>query len=261
MDSVIPEVYKKGEYVTGRLSAQTDLAFNGANPEAIKRSLQGQGMLEIRDGALRNRNVIKEVFDQLSPVLAVTNALGGELPPEIHEMLKDRDTPFQSLQIKYAAQGGQARVSEFRLMHPNYHLAGQGNYGILDQRVDSSMQLVLSKAVSGYFIKKIHELAYLADKAGQVMIPFRYSGIFPDASVQPDLPYIASRVLQSGADQLLNRGMERLSKVLGAKKTDTGSASTPPEGSTQPQKPVSEKDQMIQQGMDALSQILGGKKQ
>ncbi len=254
MDSVIPEVYKKGEYVSGRLSAQTDLALNGANPDAIKRSLQGQGTLEIKDGALRNRNVIKEVFDQLSPVLAVTNALGGGLPPEIHEMLKDRDTPFQSLQVKYVVQGGQARVSEFRLIHPNYQLAGQGSYGILDQRVDSSMQLVLSTAVSGYLTKKIHELTYLADKTGQVMIPFRYSGVFPDASVQPDLPYIGSRLLQSGADQLLNRGVERLSKALGGKKAGTAS-------SFGGEQPVSEKEQMIQQGMDALSQILGRKKQ
>ena len=259
LDSVIPEVYKKGEYVSGRLTVKTELAFDGANPDAIKRSLQGQGALEIKDGALRNRNVIKEVFDQLSPVMAVTSALGGELPPEIRAMLKDRDTPFQSLQIKYAAQGGQARASEFRLMHPNYQLTGQGNYGILDQRIDSSMQLVLSAAVSSYFVKKIHELAYLADRNGQVMIPFRYSGVLPKASVQPDIPYIASRVLQSGADQLLNKGIERLSKVLGAPKT--GPAPSSGEGSTQPQQPVSEKDQMIQQGIETLSQILGGKKQ
>ncbi|MBI4711553.1 MAG: AsmA family protein [Candidatus Omnitrophica bacterium] len=214
MDSVIPAVYKKGDYVTGRLSAKAQLSFEGANPAALQRSLKGQGTIGILDGALRNRNLIKEVFDRLSPVLAVTNALGGELPPELKEMLKDRDTPFQSLQVLYEVQSGSVKVSEFRLMHPNYQLSGRGTYGILDKRVDGSMQLFLSQAISAYLMKKIHEMELLADRNGQVMIPFRYSGVFPDAAVQPDLGYIGSRMLQGGTDQLLNRGLEQLSKYL-----------------------------------------------
>jgi len=218
MESVIPAVYKKGDYVTGRLSAKAQLSFDGANPDKLKQSLKGQGTIEIREGALRNRNLIKEVFDRLSPVLAVTNALGGELPPELNEMLKDRDTPFQSLQVVCGVQSGMVKVSEFRLMHPNYQLSGQGAYGILDKRVDGSLQLLLSQSISAYLMKKIREMELIADRNGQVMIPFRYSGIFPDASVQPDLGYIGSRLLQGGTDQLLNRGLEQLSKYLERKK-------------------------------------------
>ena len=257
MDSVIPEAYKKGEYVTGRLSAGANLIFDGANPDVITRSLAGHGTLEIKDGALRNRNLIQEIFDKLSPVLAITTALGGDLPPEVSEMLKGRDTPFQFLRVKYAAQGGRASVSEFRLTHPNYQLSGQGNYGISDKRAEGSMQLAFSRSLSGYLMRKIRELKFLSDPNGQVTIPFRCGGVFPDVSVQPDLSYIASRLLQSGADQLLNRGMERLSKVLGSPKT--GTASTP-SGPSQPREPISEQDQMIQRGMDALSKILEGKK-
>ncbi len=218
MASVIPEVYKKSDYITGRLNAKTQLSFEGANPAILTRSLKGQGTIEILDGALRNRNLIKEVFDRLSPVLAITNALGGELPPELGEMLRDRDTPFQSLQVLYAVQAGIVRVNEFRLMHPNYQLSGQGTYGILDKRVEGALQLLLSQAISAYLMKKIHEMELIADRSGQVMIPFRYSGVFPNAAVQPDLGYIGSRLLQGGADQLLNRGLEQLSKYLERKK-------------------------------------------
>ncbi len=218
MESVIPEVYKKGDYMTGRLSARAQLSFDGANPAVLKRSLKGEGTIEIRDGALKNRNLVKEVFDRLSPVLAVTSALGGELPPELSEMLKGRDTPFQSVQAAYGVQAGTGRVSEFLLMDPSYQLSGQGTYGILDKRVDGSMQLLLSQRISAYLMKKIHEMELIADRNGQVMIPFRYSGVFPDAAVQPDLSYIGSRLLQEGADQLLNRGLEQLSKYLERKK-------------------------------------------
>jgi hypothetical protein len=218
IEAVIPAVYKKGEYVAGRLNTKAQLSLEGANPAMLRRSLKGQGTIEILDGALRNRNLIKEVFDRLSPVLAITNALGGELPPELSEMLKDRDTPFQSLQVACGAQTGTVRVSGFHLVHPNYQLSGQGTYGILDKRVEGSMQLLLSPSISAYLMKKIHEMELIADRNGQVMIPFRYSGVFPDAAVQPDLGYIGSRLLQGGTDQLLNRGLEQLSKYLERKK-------------------------------------------
>ncbi|MFH0984600.1 MAG: AsmA family protein [Candidatus Omnitrophota bacterium] len=218
MESVTPAAYKKSEHVTGRLSVKAQIALDGANPDALKRSLQGQGTAEILDGALRNRNLIKEVFDRLSPAMAVTSALGGELPPEMNEMLADRDTPFQSLKVACEVQAGIVKVGNFRLSHSNYQLSGQGTYGLLDDRISSALQLMLSKSISAYLMKKIREMELLADGVGQVVIPFRYSGVFPNASAQPDLNYIGAKLLQGGADQLLDRGLEQLSKYLERKK-------------------------------------------
>ena len=254
MESVIPEVYKKGDYVSGRLSAKAQLSFEGANPVMLVQSLKGQGTTEIREGALRNRNLIKEVFDRLSPVLAISSSLGGELPPEMSVMLQDRDTPFESLRVAFEVQSGIGKVREVRLTHPNYHLAGQGTYGLRDKRVDGSLQLLLSRSISAYLMKKIREMAMIADSNGQIIIPFRYSGVFPNASVQPDLSYLGSRLLQSGAEQLLTRGMGQL---LGGKKAGKIASLG---GSTQSQGALSDQDQMIQQGMSAISEIFGRKK-
>jgi hypothetical protein len=80
------------------------------------------------------------------------------------------------------------------------------------------MELLLSKNISAYLMKKIREMELLADRNGQVMIPFRYSGVLPDAAVQPDIPYVTSRLMQKGAEQLLNRGLEELSKYLERKR-------------------------------------------
>jgi len=218
IESVTPAVYKSKEYLTGQLRAGMQVSLEGANPDSIKRSLKGQGTVEIKNGALKNRNLVKEVFDRLTPVLAVTTALGGEMPPELAEMLKERDTPFQSLRAAFNAQGGSAKLTGFQLIHPNYQLSGAGTYGLLDERVDGSMELLLSKNISAYLMKKIREMELLADRNGQVMIPFRYSGVLPDAAVQPDIPYVTSRLMQKGAEQLLNRGLEELSKYLERKR-------------------------------------------
>lgn len=132
------------------------------------------------------------------------------------------------------------------------------------------MQLQFSEAISAYLMKKIREMELIADRNGRIIIPFRYSGVFPDTVVQPDLSFIASKLLQGGADQLLNRGMERLSKVLGSPKTaqipgadpasSQGTQPAPDVGTTQPEKQVSAKEKRIQQGLEMLSKILEPRK-
>jgi len=214
LESVTPAVYKEKEYVSGRLGVVAQISFDGSNPETLKRSLRGQGIVTIADGALKNRNLVREIFDRLSSVVAITSTLDGELPPELDEMLRGRDTPFQSLAITCEAQDGIAKVREFSVQHPDYLFAGQGTYGILDKRVDGAMQLLLSQPISAYLIKKIHEMQMIADRNGRVMIPFRYAGIYPDAVVQPDIGYVGAQLLQQGTDALITKGLEHLSKYL-----------------------------------------------
>ncbi len=264
MEPVIPEAYKRGSYVSGRLSTKAQISLDGANPAIIKRSLKGEGTSGIKDGALRNRNVVREVFDRLSSVTAITNALGGELPPELSEMLKDRDTPFQSLDVAYSVESGTVNVREFRLAQANFQLSGKGTYGILDQRVEGSMELLLSPAISAFMVKKIRELSMIADRNGQVMIPFRYSGVFPNTAVQPDLSYIAARMLQGGAEQFLSQGLGGFSGILGPQTAATTSTVNPDIGAAQTAAPVSKKDrkkQWIAQGLNLLNQLQEPQKQ
>ena len=214
IETVTPEVYKRGDYVTGLLNAKMQLSFEGANPESMKRTLRGQGKVEVRDGALKNRNLVKEIFDRLSPVIAITGALGGELPPEVNTMLEDRDTPFQSLRLSCTVASGVVLAEEFSLLHPNYQLNGNGNFKIADRQLDSALLLTLSQSISAYLVKKIRELQFVCDRNGGVAIPFHYGGVLPEATVQPDLSYVTAKVFQAGTEQLINRGLEKLSKFL-----------------------------------------------
>ncbi len=214
LETNTPQAYKTNEYLVGRLTLQTQIAFDGVDRETIKRSLKGQGKIEIRDGALKNRNVIKEVFDRLTPVLAVTTALGAELPPEIGEMLAGKDTPFQQADIAFQVYQGLMRIDDLNLIHRHYQLSGKGTYGFFENGVDFALRLALSQSISEFMIKKVHELEYLTERNGQVIIPFRYNGLLPRASIQPDLQYVGSKILAAGANKLLDRGIQKLSKIL-----------------------------------------------
>jgi len=133
-------------------------------------------------------------------------------------MMAGADTPFQILNLSYAVMSGEMLIHDAHLVHADYQVSGKGAYGIQGQRVDSSMQLVFSKSISAYLVHKIREMEFLSDRNGQVMIPFRYSGILPNASVQPDLQYVTNKLLQVGAEQFLSRGLEKLAKFLEPKK-------------------------------------------
>jgi hypothetical protein len=82
--------------------------------------------------------------------------------------------------------------------------------------------------------------------------------------VQPDLSYITARMLQGGADQLLNQGIGKLSKILGSKKAAQDSSAASAAGTDQTTQPVSKKkkkNQWLEQGMDLLTQIQEPQKQ
>jgi uncharacterized protein involved in outer membrane biogenesis len=214
LETATPRVYKQAEYLSGILNADLRLSCSGADPKRILQSLDGSGTATIRNGALRNRNVIREVFEKMSPVIAVTGLLGGELPPEMAELIRGPDTPFQQASVEVSASQGVATLKDFSFLSADYRIGGKGAYGLLDHRINLPMTLSFSKSISGYFVQKIHEISFLCDRNGILSIPFVYSGTVPDAKVTPDLQYVGNRIIQDGAQQVIDFGMKKLSKFL-----------------------------------------------
>jgi len=209
--------------------------------------------------------VVRDVFSKLSPILGVSNVLGGELPPEVSELLRGRDTPFQSIKANFVGRETVIKVSEFQMTHSSYNLAGHGQYGLLNRNLDASLQLLLSKGISTHLTKKIKEMTFLMEgTSGQIAIPFRCQGILPAVSVQPDLGAIGAKVLQGGASEVLDRGVEKLSSILAGKRGGVSSSQTPggtsPVTGTSPEGDLSEKDQMIQQGMALFEKFKASEK-
>ncbi|OQA55889.1 MAG: AsmA family protein [Candidatus Omnitrophica bacterium ADurb.Bin277] len=227
LGSAMLETYQKGEYVAGILNADLRFSSDGGNPAILMRSLAGSGSIRIRDGAIKNRNLIKEILEKTSPVIAVAALVEGEIPAEMTGMMQGPDTDFQKTTVDFSVENGVVSVNNFLLMHPDYQLDGTGTHTLHERKVDISSSLVFSKSISEYFVKKIHELKAVRDRNGLVTIPFRCMGTLSDVVVVPDLPYISSRIVQVGAQELLTKSIERLMKLLEPKtseQTQTGTA-------------------------------------
>jgi uncharacterized protein involved in outer membrane biogenesis len=230
LEGVVPEVYKNGEYLAGMLSSDVRLSSYGGNPEMLLKSLSGRGTIRIENGSLRNRNLVKEILEKMSPAIAVAALFGGELPAEMTGMMKGNHTDFQRATVDLTVERGVVSIPQLLLAHANYQLSGNGSYGLLDERIDLGLSLAFSRSISDYFVKKIHELRVLCDRNGLLTIPFRYAGTVPDAVVAPDLQYIGSRVIEAGAQEIITKGFETLAKILEpvkqAQKPSSGTATS-----------------------------------
>ena len=214
LETLVPEELKKGEYMSGILDSDLQISFKGGNPELITQSLVADGEISIVNGALRNRNLVQEVIEKLSPVIEVAGLLKGELPPELMTVIKDPDTEFQKAIVNLSVSAGSMTIRGFSIESEAYQLSGQGLYGLLNREIDLKAALKFSKTISAYFIKKAPEFKALANEEVLVEIPFTYAGTVPDAAVMPDLPYISNRLLQAGAQILIDKGLETLSKLF-----------------------------------------------
>ena len=72
--------------------------------------------------------------------------------------------------------------------------------------------IVVTPDLSAALIQSADELRYLADQRGAVTFPLLVSGRPPRLAVQPDLHYIAQRVLASKGEELIGH---LLQKALG----------------------------------------------
>lgn len=213
LEGVIPETHKTREYMSGILNTDLRLTCEVGNPDTIFRSLTGAGSLRVENGAVRNRNIVKEVMEKI-PVVTPSVQPGTDLPPEIGDLMNNSHTEFQKVTVNFSVDHGKTTLQEFFLIHPNYQLNGQGDYGLLDKHINLDGMLVFSRSLSELFVKRVREIGFLRDRNGLLAVPFSYGGVLPDATVLPDLQYIGNKVLQGGAQELITKGLEKLSQIL-----------------------------------------------
>ncbi len=213
LEGVVPESYKNREYMSGILNTDLRLTCEGGNPDTIFRSLTGTGSIRVENGAVRNRNIVKEVMEKI-PAVTPSVQPGTDLPPEIGDVMNPLHTEFQRVTVNFSVDHGKAILQEVFLIHPSYQLNGQGGYGLLDKYIDLDGMLVFSRSISELFVKRVREIGFLRDRNGLLTVPFSYGGVLPDATVLPDLQYVGNKVLQGGAQELITKGLEKLSQIL-----------------------------------------------
>ncbi len=243
LDQLIPPAGPSEPTLEGRGDAVFEGSFVGTAWPRIARSLEGQGQLSIRNGIIRNFNMVREVFNRLSLFPKLVEKLQSELPPSYEEKLNARDTALSPIDIPFSVSGGILRIPQAVVTSNTFSLTGAGS-AVLTGGLQMRAMLSIDPDLSQAMIKRVNELQYLTDDRGQIGIPIIVEGVLPHVKVIPDLSYVGSKLAVAKTTEWVGGLVQ---KKIGQKNSDTQPVTTGQEPQTTPLENI-------------LGQLLGGSK-
>jgi hypothetical protein len=221
--------------MTGRLQASLDLDGHGSEWEVIRQALTGNGALEVVDGMLKGVNIAESILGSLTGVPGLSNLIPPNVRSKYPELFGMDDTVFVALAGKMMLGNGVALLDEIALAARDYRLDGKGTIR-LDNALDIAMTFVASDGLTGDLIRSAKEIQYLTNANGRFQLPLRLGGSMPTFRAQPDMQYVTRQLSASLVQTGLSKGLEALvgkpKKPRAPAKSDTGTQSGPPAGST-----------------------------
>jgi len=176
------------ERVTGRGGFQLRGTATGVNTDEIKRTLNGQAALELRDGAIKGIDILGMLCSGLQSVGLVAPTQGQE-------------TKFAALTGTAAITNGVLANRDLELKSPLLRIEGVGTADLVREQLDYVVTAGVVGECRGQGGLGLKELSGLA-------IPVRISGPFDKPRFQPDY----SKLLQQAATKNLQ---QQLGEKLG----------------------------------------------
>ncbi len=203
--------------VSGIASGEFEFAGSGEKELEIRKSLTGKGYLEVREGVIQNFNMVDSLLSRISAIPGLRDALLGSLPPAFQEVLTGRDMAFNLFHADFVIQNDELVLQALNFEAPHYIVQAQGTYAFVGN-ADFQGKLELLKEISDFLVHRVNELAGLNNAQGHLEIPFSYRGPISSARLLPDTGHVIKKVVLTEGAQLLERGLEALSKYAGENK-------------------------------------------
>jgi AsmA protein len=167
----------KKDFLEGMLKAQLNLSMNGDDAVVIKRTLNGEGDLLFRDGAIKGIDLdgmlhnVKTAFG-----LAEKN---GKAPR----------TDFSELNVPFTVKNGIVNTANTSLLSPLIRLKASGNADLVEERIEFRVEPKVVATLKGQGDVK--------DRSG-VMVPVLVTGTFSSPKFRPDLEGMFKKEIEKG---------------------------------------------------------------
>ncbi len=178
----------------GLASASFQGAAQGNAAPLLTRSLAATANLSLRDGVIRNFNLLREVFSKLSMIPGAAQNLERNLPEGYNDKLKARDTFLEPVEIPVSIQNGAAFWNRALLRSDSFEIVSSGRASFTGDVLGEAM-LTIDRNFSEAAVASVPELQYLTSRDGSIQIPLVIRKNGPEKlSITPDLQYIGSRL-------------------------------------------------------------------
>jgi hypothetical protein len=178
--------------IDGQLNLRGQLDTTAHKNATLRENLKGSGDVVIRGGALRNFNLIAEIFRKGGGASTPTR-LSTRLSEILADLLARRDVLFDTLRANFTVDQQRIRSANLLLSTPDYEVAAAG-WIAFDRTTRWNGLLVLSPRLSQEFLRDNRMVRYLMDRRERLTIPFRIEGTMPNIKARPDTRTIAQAI-------------------------------------------------------------------
>jgi len=208
LEDLLPSSRPSQPELHGIFSASFNGDARGISWPAISQTLNGSGKVALADGVIVNGNILRKVFENLSKIPGVTDALNTRLPEKYRRNLAQRDTAIPSIEFPVTIKGGIITIPNLQIFFEGFTLYGAGQVG-LSGTIKSEATLVLDAELSQVLIQSVPTMQYIADPQGNLAFPVRISGTTQNLLVLPDTDYIFSRVMATKGRELITNVLQK----------------------------------------------------
>ena len=220
--------------IEGIIDGEYELAGEGFTEAKLKSALSGKGLLQVKNGLLKNINLLQEILDKLSMFPGLRDKIQATIPERYKETLAQQDTLLKKVQFDSVLEGGAFVVNPIDVEADGFSLAGQGRIG-LDSQVNIATSFLIAPDLTAGMVQAVPNLEYLLNSEQQIQFPVKIAGKLPNVTPAVDVEYILRTALQ-------NKGKEELKKVIQkaigiedkTSETPSGQPVPPPSGGAPP---------------------------
>lgn len=174
-----------GEVVRGGLSFDGRLASAGETWSEISRRLTGSGDLSLVAGSVVGRNLVATVMEGFVP--------GPEHRSRL-ELLAAAETRFEQLSSPIEVAALRMVADDLRVRGAGYEVVGRGSIGV-DGALSFEGNLAIAAELSRELVAAAPAGSRLLNERGEISLPFRLAGTWPEIRASVDLEQVVQRVL------------------------------------------------------------------
>ncbi len=199
--------------VRGSLGGSINVTGKTGSFDQMKPTLNGKGALMLTNGKLVGVNIGGQALKKVQKLPAIGNLIPDAVAKNHPELFNNPDTDIQIASLNFVLAGPRITSHDIKVQTVDYNLLGDGWFD-MDKNIDLTARIVLSQQFSKELIENKKEVAYLANKGGQVDVPLQVIGELPKPKVIPDVAELARR---AGTHAVEAQGQKYLGKILGKK--------------------------------------------
>ena len=199
--------------VRGSLGGNISVTATTGSFDEMKPTFKGNGKLTLINGKLVGVNVGGQALKKVQHLPAIGNLVPKAVVKNHPELFVDPDTDIQLASLSFVLEGPRITSHDIMVQTQDYNLLGDGWFD-MDKNIDLAARIVLSPQFSKELIEQKQEVAFIANKDGQIDVPLQIVGQLPKPQVLPNVNELA----QTAANNAMQgQGQKFLGKVFGKK--------------------------------------------